>query len=103
MAKPKQTETSPRSGKTYLQQKSALQREAQSILQEFRRVSHLVAEEWGQGAAQGGIRAFALVERSSLATFLEKIAKVPIPTGISARVTGPWPPSEFIELPRKKS
>lgn len=103
MAKPKQAETSPRSGKVYLQQKSSLQREAQSILQEFRRVSHSVAETWGQGAAPGGIRAFALVERSSLPLFLEKIAKVAIPAGISARVTGPWPPSEFIESPSKKS
>jgi Gas vesicle synthesis protein GvpL/GvpF len=103
MAKPKRAETSPRSGKVYLQQKSALQREAQSILQEFRGVSASVAEEWGQGAAAGGIRAFALVERSSLPIFLKKIAKVAIPEGISARVTGPWPPSEFIESPRKKS
>ena len=103
MAKPKRAEISPRSGKAYLQQKSALQREAQSILQEFRRVSHSVAEAWGQGAAPGGIRAFALVGRSSLPIFLEKIAKVAIPAGISARVTGPWPPSEFIESARKKS
>lgn len=103
LAKPERAETSPQSGKAYLQQRSALHREAQSILQEFRRVSHSVAEEWGQGAAADGIRAFALVERSSLPIFLEKIAKVPIPTGISARVTGPWPPGEFIESPMKKS
>jgi hypothetical protein len=104
IARPKQAETSSRSGKAYLQEKSALQREAQSILQEFRGVSDSVAEEWGQGAAApDGIRAFALVERSSLPIFLKIIAKVAIPAGISARVTGPWPPSEFIESPRKKS
>jgi hypothetical protein len=103
MTRPKRAETSSRSGKAYLQEKSALQREAQSILQEFRGVSHSVAEEWGQGAAPDGIRAFALVERSSLPIFLKEIAKVAIPAGISARVTGPWPPSEFIESTRKKS
>ena len=100
--KPDQAERSPRSGKAYLQQRSALHREAQSILEEFRRVSHSVAEEWAQGDAPGGIRAFALIERSSLPIFLEKIAKVLVPAGISARVTGPWPPSEFMETPMKK-
>jgi Gas vesicle synthesis protein GvpL/GvpF len=96
--KPERAETSPQSGKAYLKQRSALRREAQSILEEFRRVSHSVAEEWGQGESTGGIRAFALIERASLPMFLEEIAKVPVPAGISARVTGPWPPSEFIEL-----
>ena len=103
MAKSEGAGTLPRSGKAYLQQRSAVHRETQSILEQFRRASRLAAEEWGEGRAAGGIRAFALIERSSLPTFLEKIAKVAIPAGISARVTGPWPPSEFIELPKKKS
>lgn len=103
MTKPKRAEASPRSGKAYLQQRSALHREAQSILEEFRRASRAVAEDWGQGVAAGGIRAFALMERSALPVFLEIIAKVPIPAGISARVTGPWPPSEFIDSRVKKA
>jgi Gas vesicle synthesis protein GvpL/GvpF len=97
IAKTGRGEASLQSGKTYLQQKSTLHRKAQSVLEEFRRASHSLAEEWGEGAAAGGIRAFALVERSSLAIFLERIAKISIPSGISARVTGPWPPSEFVE------
>jgi hypothetical protein len=101
MAKPDRAETSPRSGKAYLEQRSALNRRAQSILEEFRRVSHSVAEGWSQAAAPGGIRGFALIGRSSLPIFLERIAKVPIPAGMSARVTGPWPPSEFIESLKK--
>ena len=97
-AKPERAESSTQSGKAYLKHRSALHRQAQSILEEFRRVSHSVAEEWGEGESAGGIRAFALIGRASLPMFLKEIAKVPVPAGISARVTGPWPPSEFIEL-----
>ena len=103
IAKTGRGEASIRSGKTYLQQKSTLRREAQSVLEEFQRVSRSLAEKWGQGAAAGGIRAFALIERSSLPVFLERIARISIPAGISARVTGPWPPSEFVETSVNKS
>ncbi|PYU32849.1 MAG: hypothetical protein DMG31_10050 [Acidobacteria bacterium] len=68
------------------------------ILEEFRRASDSLAEKWVQRDTQFGIRAFALVNRSSLPVFLEKIASVLTPAGISARVTGPWPPSEFVEV-----
>jgi hypothetical protein len=97
-AKPGAREDSRQSGKAYLQQRRACHEEAQSVLQEFRRVSHSLAEEWVQRDSTSGIRGFALVDRSSLAAFLEKIARVVIPAGVSARVTGPWPPSEFVEI-----
>ncbi len=89
------------SGKSYLQDRRARYQQAQSILEEFRRVSDSLAEKWVQRDTQFGIRAFALVNRSSLPLFLEKIASVLTPAGISARVTGPWPPSEFVELARE--
>ena len=86
------------SGKNYLEAKRACYEQVQSILEEFKRASRSLAEEWIQRDTASGIRGFALVDRSSLPVFLEKIARVPTPAGISARVTGPWPPSEFVEV-----
>ena len=97
-AKPDGTENSTQSGKNYLQRKRARYQEAQSVQEEFRRISHSVAGEWTERDTGVGVRGFALVDRASLPIFLEKIARVNTPAGISARVTGPWPPSEFVEI-----
>jgi hypothetical protein len=67
-------------------------------MDEFRRVSTSQAEGWIQRDTSSGIRGFALVDRSSLTVFLEKIGTVVTPADISARLTGPWPPSEFVEI-----
>ena len=86
------------SGKNYLEDKKAHYQKSQSILEEFRRASDSLAEKWVQRDTQSGIRCFALVDRSSLPVFLEKIRGVLTPSGVSARITGPWPPSEFVEI-----
>ena len=90
-------EYSMQSGRSYLEHRRARYQEAQSILKEFRRASDSLAEKWVQHDTPSGIRGFALVDRSSLPVFLEKIGRVVTPGGISARITGPWPPSEFVE------
>lgn len=85
------------SGKNYLEIKKAGYQRVQSILEEFQRVSDSLAEKWVERDTPSGIRGFALLDRSSLSVFLEKIGRVHTPAGISARITGPWPPSEFVE------
>jgi len=97
-AKPDGPDGSTQSGRNYLQRKRARHQEAQSVQEEFRRISHSVAGEWNQRDTASGVRGFALVDRTSLPIFLEKIARVRTPAGISTRVTGPWPPSEFVEI-----
>lgn len=91
-------DSSSQSGKSYLEDKRARYGQARSLLEEFRRVSDSLAEEWVQGDTATGIRGFALVDRTSLPVFLEKIGHVVTPAGVSARITGPWPPSEFLEI-----
>jgi hypothetical protein len=95
---PENSMQSSQSGKNYLRQKRARYQQAQSVQEEFRRVSHSVAGEWTQRDTTTGVRGFALLDRASLPIFLEKIAQVHTPAGITARVTGPWPPSEFVEI-----
>jgi hypothetical protein len=93
--------SSSQSGKGYLEGKRGRYQQAQSVMDEFRRVSNSLAEEWIQRDTPSGIRSFALVDRSSLAVFLEIIGSVVTPAEISARITGPWPPSEFVEITRE--
>jgi hypothetical protein len=92
--------SSSKSGREYLEGRRGCYQQAQSVMDEFRRVSNSLAEEWIQRDTPSGIRSFALVDRSSLAVFLERIGSVVTPADISARVTGPWPPSEFVEITR---
>ena len=86
------------SGKDYLEVRRAQHQQVRSILMEFRRVSDLLAQDWVQRDAPSGIRAFALVDRGALDAFVEKLRRVRTPAGVSARITGPWPPSEFVEI-----
>jgi hypothetical protein len=86
------------SGKSYLQERQARYGEVQSTLERFRSASGSLAESWVERDTPAGIRGFALVDRSSLDAFLDRIAGVLTPAGVSARVTGPWPPSEFVEM-----
>lgn len=89
------------SGRGYLESRRERYQQAQSAMDEFRRVSNSLAEEWIQRDTPSGIRSFALVDRSSLSVFLERIGGVVTPADISARITGPWPPSEFVEITRE--
>lgn len=86
------------SGRRYLEGRRGRYQQAQSIMDEFRRIADSAAEEWIQRDTASGIRSFALVDRSLLAVFLERIGAVVTPADISARITGPWPPSEFVEI-----
>ena len=90
--------SSSESGTRYLEARRGRYRQAQSVSDEFRRISNSLAEGWIQRDTSSGIRGFALVDRSSLAAFLEKVGSVVTPADISARVTGPWPPSEFVNI-----
>lgn len=91
-------ESSRQSGKSYLEGRRAQYHKVQAMLTEFRRVSDLLAENWVQRDSPSGSYAFALLDRSSLPAFVEKIGRVLTPAGVSVRITGPWPPSEFVEV-----
>ena len=93
--------SSSKSGREYLEGRRERYQQAQSVMDEFRQVSNSLAEEWIQRDTPSGIRSFALVDRFSLAVFLERIGSVVTPADVSARITGPWPPSEFVEIKRE--
>jgi len=54
-------------------------------------------QEWRQRPSRDGIRAFALIDRSHISDFRNKMRNTPVPRELSVRASGPWPVSEFIE------
>jgi hypothetical protein len=92
------TELSRRSGKEYLRAKSERRKEVEAALKVLRRAAGSQVDQWIERDTASGMRAFALLSRSSLPGFVEKLRQVHTPAGTSTRVTGPWPPSEFVEI-----
>jgi hypothetical protein len=54
-------------------------------------------EGWRQHDAVTGLRCYALVPRACCSTVLERVRLVQVPRGVQARITGPWPPAEFVD------
>jgi Gas vesicle synthesis protein GvpL/GvpF len=98
LARADQSKSRVQSGKDYLEGRRTRHQQLQSVLSEFRRGSGSLAEAWVQRDRPSGIRAFALVDRDVLDDFVKELGRVPVPAGVSARITGPWPPSEFVEI-----
>jgi hypothetical protein len=89
---------SQRSGKEYLRAKGERHKEIRSALNVLRGAADAEVDQWVERDTPLGMRAFALLSRSSLPAFLERIRNVRTPGITVARVTGPWPPSEFVEI-----
>jgi hypothetical protein len=85
----------PTSGTEYLKQR---QRESQSALAATDAVKNACAgmvREWKQEQRQNATILFALIERTALSRFRSMISKT---EDVDAQigVSGPWPPSEFV-------
>ncbi len=84
------------SGTEYLEQRKRLRvrsEEAVNVvlrgLEDFLRQHH--AKESEQGT-----RMYLLTDRTRVAALREAAAKIAIPDGFEVRLTGPWPPTEFL-------
>jgi hypothetical protein len=95
------TRPDSRSGKEYLEDRRNRNRQVESTLEDFRRRANSVAEGWIERDIPSGARGFVLIDRSAMPVFMEQLRQIITPDDISARVTGPWPPSEFVEIVRE--
>ena len=85
------------SGTDYLSSRLSRHQRLEAVAQEFRRLGQPFIQDWHQREIASGMRGHALVARSLAASFLEKMAHVPVPADLQARVTGPWPAAEFLK------
>ncbi len=84
------------SGTEHLRARAAQMRKLSDQAQQIKNLAADARIEWRDRATSDGIRLFALVLRSSIQSFREKLNSVP------ARITGPWPATEFFESPPRK-
>jgi hypothetical protein len=86
--------TSAASGTEHLRLRAAQMRK---INDESERIKNLVADmaiDWYVRETPDGMRLYALLSKRLIEAFREKLKSVP------ARITGPWPATEFFEPPR---
>jgi hypothetical protein len=89
--------TPPESGTQYLKSRQTATRKIEKFTSQLRATLSPLSQEWRQRPSKDGLRAFALVERGRVEEFGRIMINISVPSGLSVRVSGPWPVSEFIE------
>jgi Gas vesicle synthesis protein GvpL/GvpF len=85
------------SGAAYLKRQRTLLCSVEHFTDELQPKLSQIVRGWRQRSAAGGSRVFALVDRTAIEKFEDVMRTSSLPSGITVRVSGPWPVSEFIE------
>jgi hypothetical protein len=93
--------TSRGSGAEYLRTREKRSDELQGIAKQIQELASETAQSWRDRLASSDLRLFALVDRTSLPAFRERLKKISVPQGLNVRVSGPWPVTEFLELKQR--
>ena len=86
----------PASGREYLRGRQARADALAAAAQQFRQATREWVAEWRQRRVQEGMRCYALMHREALAGF-QQAAQGVTASAPGSRVSGPWPPIEFLE------
>jgi hypothetical protein len=84
------------SGTEYLRSRQSLQKELAKGAAAFRRVGDGLVRDWRERPSAQSLRCFALIDRDLVSDFKSKAATVQLASNVQARVSGPWPASEFV-------
>ena len=87
----------PASGHEYLQGRQALASELKTAAKQFRQTTGPWVAEWRERQTKQGMRCYALLSREAVAGF-QNAARTLRQSLPGARVSGPWPPAEFLEI-----
>lgn len=85
------------SGAEYMRQKQDRHHKLKLAAEEVTARLEQSMREVRQRSTASGTRVYALVPRTGVESFLAQAALLKIPSGLSARVTGPWPATEFLK------
>jgi hypothetical protein len=84
------------SGKEYLQMKADLLRLAEDFVQSMSDALQGVAKEIRVRESKNGGRIYVLVERGNEKIFHSAVQELHLPERFARRLSGPWPPAEFL-------
>jgi hypothetical protein len=84
------------SGTEYLRGRQAEMHRLESLADSVHKGIGPLAVDWRQRVSGAGVRCYALVARESVERFRQNAGTVSLEAGGAARVSGPWPPTEFV-------
>ena len=84
------------SGTEYLRHIQARRAKLEMAGHEFRQVGARWIKGWRQRESSHGIRCFALIDRSAVIDFQRETESMAIQSELTARLSGPWPPTQFL-------
>jgi len=86
------------SGTDYLQRKADALRGAEACVADIRAALSAFSHGLRTRESKNGSRIFVLVERGNEQKFHSIVQDLPVPERLSRRISGPWPPAEFLTL-----
>lgn len=89
------------SGAEYLRARQKRSDELQAAAKQIQAWASETAQSWRDRSASNKFKLFALVERASISAFHERLKKIPVPSNMRVRISGPWPVTEFLELKQR--
>ncbi|HLX75397.1 MAG TPA: GvpL/GvpF family gas vesicle protein [Terriglobales bacterium] len=87
----------PASGREYLEGRQKQAAELKAAVEKLRQAGGPWVREWRQRSSGQGMRCYALLPRDAVGAFQQAIRAVS-QTLPGARLSGPWPPAEFVEI-----
>lgn len=90
------------SGQAYLRQKAEVRRSIDEYSDAVKNSLASLAHDIHIREVNTGNRIFCLVERGSESLFRSSVEGIAVPTGLERRLSGPWPPAEFLSDSVKK-
>lgn len=84
-------------GAQYLETRRTRQRDLSDSAAPFRGLGNDLIYDWRERACAQGLHCFALIERTAVYAFKTQVATLHLSSDVVARVSGPWPASEFVE------
>ncbi len=92
----------PISGREYQKRRQEAAGRIAAIDSKLKRVTADSVREWRSRQERKNHRWFALVPRESRERFVALLRSASPSEGVRLRLSGPWPPSEFVSLPRER-
>ena len=90
------------SGAEYLRGRQRRSEELNRIAETLHAHVDSATQDWRTRPARDGLKVFALLDRDSVALFHGSLQSFRVPSGLSFRITGPWPVTEFLELKEQR-
>lgn len=91
--------TKAATGTAHLRARAAESRELRHTAEDLKNLLSPEVIEWRERDIPDGLRLYALVARPNLPAFRERLSKRA--NDVSMRWSGPWPATEFLEVPRR--